>query len=262
MVLAFSFLLRFPDGTSQNVPFAFEVGDAMLILAGLCGGDYVLRVLPHIQMVERGKFFSVSIQFDQQRLVEAVICRATESINGSALAIRTALTLWAVFRLALRQTEGLIGSILRRLGSGSGGTGSLHPQPSRRDPRSTKTNHTPSGPPARGPLVNMGVFASSWLHPVRSWSLRDSRDGSTAPAPLSPNVINNHFAKRAPSRHDIIGRSSGHILHSQARNIVLDGAWSLHSQACSRARQANEQATGCRHTIVYAGWSNPSRRRR
>ncbi|QRM33194.1 IS5 family transposase [Microvirga sp. VF16] len=34
----------------------------------------------------------------------------------SALAIRTALTLRAVFRLALRQTEGLIGSILQLLG--------------------------------------------------------------------------------------------------------------------------------------------------
>ena len=36
--------------------------------------------------------------------------------HSSALAIRTALTLRAVFRLALRQTEGLIGSILRLLG--------------------------------------------------------------------------------------------------------------------------------------------------
>jgi len=34
----------------------------------------------------------------------------------SALAITTALTLRAVFRLALRQTEGLIGSILQLLG--------------------------------------------------------------------------------------------------------------------------------------------------
>ena len=34
----------------------------------------------------------------------------------SSLAIATALTLRAVFRLALRQTEGLIGSILRLLG--------------------------------------------------------------------------------------------------------------------------------------------------
>src|SRR4051812_49891878 len=34
----------------------------------------------------------------------------------SPLAILTALTLRAVFRLALRQTEGLIGSIIRRLG--------------------------------------------------------------------------------------------------------------------------------------------------
>jgi hypothetical protein len=36
--------------------------------------------------------------------------------HDSAVAIRTALTLQAVFRLALRQTEGLIGSILRLLG--------------------------------------------------------------------------------------------------------------------------------------------------
>ena len=35
---------------------------------------------------------------------------------SSALAIETALTLRAVFRLALRQTEGLIGSILQLLG--------------------------------------------------------------------------------------------------------------------------------------------------
>ena len=34
----------------------------------------------------------------------------------SALAITTALTLRAVFRLALRQTEGLIASVLRLLG--------------------------------------------------------------------------------------------------------------------------------------------------
>jgi hypothetical protein len=34
----------------------------------------------------------------------------------SVLALKTALTLRAVFRLALRQTEGLIGSILRLLG--------------------------------------------------------------------------------------------------------------------------------------------------
>jgi hypothetical protein len=34
----------------------------------------------------------------------------------SALAIQTALTLRAVFRVALRQTEGLIGSILQLLG--------------------------------------------------------------------------------------------------------------------------------------------------
>ena len=46
--------------------------------------------------------------------------RATHHPGGqsfySDLAIATALTLRAVFRLALRQTEGLIGSIIRLLG--------------------------------------------------------------------------------------------------------------------------------------------------
>ena len=31
----------------------------------------------------------------------------------------------------------------------------------------------------------------------------------TAPAPLGPNVINNHIAKRAPSRHDNTVRDAG-----------------------------------------------------
>jgi hypothetical protein len=43
----------------------------------------------------------------------------------SALAIATALTLRAVFRLALRQTEGLIGSILQLLGLDLAGAGPL-----------------------------------------------------------------------------------------------------------------------------------------
>jgi DDE family transposase len=37
-------------------------------------------------------------------------------LHDSDLAITTALTLKAVFRLALRQTEGLIGSVIRLLG--------------------------------------------------------------------------------------------------------------------------------------------------
>ena len=56
----------------------------------------------------------------------------------SALAIRTALTLRAVFRLALRQTEGLIGSHPPAPGSGSGGAGSLDPEPARRNPGGAK----------------------------------------------------------------------------------------------------------------------------
>ena len=51
----------------------------------------------------------------------------------SPLAILTALTLRAVFRLALRQTEGLIGSIIEPSRSHPGGSRPLHPQPASRD---------------------------------------------------------------------------------------------------------------------------------
>ena len=52
----------------------------------------------------------------------------------SALAIATALTLRAVFRLALRQTEGLIGSIIRLLGLDLAVPRSLHLESTGRDP--------------------------------------------------------------------------------------------------------------------------------
>jgi hypothetical protein len=51
----------------------------------------------------------------------------------SPLAILTALTLKAVFRLALRQTEGLIGSIIRLLGLTLAVPDHLHSQPAARD---------------------------------------------------------------------------------------------------------------------------------
>jgi len=51
----------------------------------------------------------------------------------SPLAILTALPLRAVFHLALRQTEGLIGSIIRLLGLRSPGAGPHHPEPARRN---------------------------------------------------------------------------------------------------------------------------------
>ena len=47
----------------------------------------------------------------------------------SALAILTALTLRAVFRLAYRQAEGLIGSIIGLLGLGAARAGPHDPQP-------------------------------------------------------------------------------------------------------------------------------------
>ena len=50
----------------------------------------------------------------------------------SALAIVTGLTLRAVFRLALRQTEGLIGSIIRLLGLDLAIPDHLHAQPTSR----------------------------------------------------------------------------------------------------------------------------------
>src|SRR5688572_29491618 len=36
----------------------------------------------------------------------------------------------------------------------------------------------PSEPRGHGPQGNMGELASSWLHPLRSWSLRETRGGS------------------------------------------------------------------------------------
>ena len=50
----------------------------------------------------------------------------------SALAITTGLTLRAVFRLALRQTEGLIGSIIRLLGLDPRGARSFNAEPAPR----------------------------------------------------------------------------------------------------------------------------------
>ena len=51
----------------------------------------------------------------------------------SELAILTALTLRAVFRLAFRQTEGLIGSIIGLLGLDPACAGPHHPEPPGRD---------------------------------------------------------------------------------------------------------------------------------
>ena len=70
----------------------------------------------------------------------------------SALAIRTALTLRAVFRLALRQTEGLIGSILQLLGLDLAVPGSLDPEPPRRKaggPKAISKRQRPCSPAGR-----------------------------------------------------------------------------------------------------------------
>ena len=62
---------------------------------------------------------SLTVWFSEDAIVAWRVERRTTrggQPHYSALAIRTALTLRAVFPLALRQTEGLIGSILQLLG--------------------------------------------------------------------------------------------------------------------------------------------------
>jgi transposase InsO family protein len=39
----------------------------------------------------------------------------------------------------------------------------------------------PCGPPVRGPREKTVGFASSWLHPRKSWGLRETRGGSEQP---------------------------------------------------------------------------------
>ncbi|MBL0404448.1 hypothetical protein JKG68_10755 [Microvirga aerilata] len=80
-MMAFGFFVQGKDGTAQSIPFAFELEDAILILKGICGKDYIPRILPEVKMVESGEFSSVSIQFDREKLLAAAISRATESIN-------------------------------------------------------------------------------------------------------------------------------------------------------------------------------------
>ena len=66
----------------------------------------------------------------------------------SELAILTALTLRAVFRLAFRQTEGLIGSLMRLLGLDLPRAGPHHPEPTGR--------HPGGAPPTVGSSPNAG----------------------------------------------------------------------------------------------------------
>src|SRR4051812_17016095 len=46
----------------------------------------------------------------------------------------------------------------------------------------------PSGPRARGPQENRGVCALSWLHPLKSWSLRETRCGSGSSLPRDHDI--------------------------------------------------------------------------
>src|SRR5947199_2699114 len=45
----------------------------------------------------------------------------------------------------------------------------------------------PSEPREHGPQGNMGELASSWLHPLKTWSLRKTRYGSVIALLVNPN---------------------------------------------------------------------------
>ena len=77
----------------------------------------------------------------------------------SALAILTALTLRAVFRLALRQTEGLIGSILHLLGLELAVPDHSDAQPPGRDPGGAASSVRRRGP-----------CTCWWTAPASSWA--------------------------------------------------------------------------------------------
>src|SRR4051794_37648324 len=100
--------------------------------------------------------------------------------RSSPLAITTALTLRAVFRLALRQTEGLIGSI-------------LHPCSASSLPCRT-TRHSTAGPrPWRcrvlGPAPAPVPCTCWWTAPASSWAaLAHGGPRSTAPGNAAPGA--------------------------------------------------------------------------
>ena len=49
--------------------------------------------------------------------------------------------------------------------------------------RARPDGRTPSAPHVRGPPAERACFASSWLHPLKSWSLRKTRCGSVRAGP-------------------------------------------------------------------------------
>ena len=93
----------------------------------------------------------------------------------SPLAILTALTLRAVFRLAFRQTEGLIGSIMRLLGLDAAGAGPHHAEPSGGDAGSAAARGRGGGGPlhllVEGPASDLRIRPSR----VRARSSRVAR---------------------------------------------------------------------------------------
>src|SRR5204863_8652103 len=60
----------------------------------------------------------------------------------------------------------------------------------------------PSEPREHGPHGNMGELASSWLHPLKSWSLRKTRYGSIAIAPAIAEAERQRAMRRPPESLD------------------------------------------------------------
>jgi Transposase DDE domain len=136
----------------------------------------------------------------------------------SALAITTALTLRAVFRLALRQTEGLIGSVIRLLGLDLAIPD--HSTLSRR-----AETLAVAGPPSSAEPVHLLVDstglklsgAGEWLvekHGTsrrRSWRKLhigvDADTGRIVASPKAPGGRHNALVERASRRGDRLVRS-------------------------------------------------------
>src|SRR3954462_216839 len=90
----------------------------------------------------------------------------------------------------------------------------------------------PSGPRARGPQENMGVCALSWLHPLNSGSLRETRCGS---APGLGSRWVERAERASPDRAETAARSRNAARTRRAPR-VQDGRLVRRGAAAAQAR--------------------------
>ncbi|MCC0808280.1 hypothetical protein FPV16_19030 [Methylobacterium sp. W2] len=62
----------------------------------------------------------------------------------------------------------------------------------------------PSAPRGHGPQGNRVGFASSWLHPLKSWSLRETRCGALSLMPTALRLRISPDARSSP-QHSRLG---------------------------------------------------------